>query len=451
MLLEFDLHDILAEYQPTPVVESLHEGQLGVQYERARFFSELCGRQSGKSWGGLSWLQGGRAGEVSLYCAQTAKSAKSILLPAVSEMNYKFDLGLKVNRADLTVTEPSGHVIQLAGIKDQSAADDLRGPHYRKIMIDECGTFPSELLKYAVENVVQPMLVTTGGSLMLAGTPGVVPEGYFYEITGDPATGKKGRWPNHHWTTRDNTAIERDPEEVIREILENNLWTEDNPTFRREYLAEWVEDVGARIFQGLTSETVEPPTEGLTVMALDFGVVDHFAVVILRQKERPRVNVCYAFSESDLNMGQIADIIRPLLQRWRPNYIVGDAGALGLGYVKTLKENFGIHQLEKADKRHKRAGIDMARGFVQADMLDFGPEATELRSEMSVLPWNVERTDFHPKYKHDCADGLLYGLRKILATEGYKPPEFEMTPEERHAEEIRRRVLARTRNRGSSI
>lgn len=422
MLVDLDLADLLGEFAQSPVVEALHERQLMLFYEPSRFKCGLMGRRFGKSYCDAALLLGGQPGDVSLYATRKFIDAKAIMLPVFRDLNYRFDLGLSFNLSDHTITEQNGAIIRLAGVKDESAAEDLRGPRYRRAIIDECGTFHSELLQYLVEEVLQPALVDSGGDMTLTGTPGEDPDpdDYWFQLTGDPASGLRGKWPTVHGTIFDNKRAKVDPRIALADILRQNQWTVDHPSFRREYLAEWVPDVGSLIFDFL-GELEQGPSEGMTVLALDFGVVDHTSFTVLRQKERPHVWVMQSYSLPGLDIVQIAEQVNGLRQRWRPNYIVADEGALGKGYALTLSRQYNI-PVEPADKRHLRARIDMGRGMLSARQIHLTPEAKELWDEWKKLPWNPLKTGFHERYKADCTDGWLYGLQRVNAVEGYKAP-----------------------------
>lgn len=437
MLIDLDLADLLDTFSPSPVIADMHEKQALLYYESSRFACGLCARRFGKSYAGAGKLLGGQPGDVSLYATRKFIDAKAIMLPIFRDLNYRFELGLSINLSDHTITEPNGAMIRLAGVKDEAAAEDLRGPRYRRVVIDECGTFHSELLQYVVESVLQPALVDSGGDMLLTGTPGEDPDpkDYWFSLTGDPMSGLKGKWPTLHGTIYDNTKAKVDPRIALADILRQNNWTEDHPTFRREYLAEWVPDVGSLVFDYL-GDFEQGPTSGLTVLCLDFGVVDHTSFTVLRQHERPHVWVMQSYGLPGLDIHQIAEQVNGLRQRWRPNYIVADEGALGKGYALTLSRQYNI-PVEPAEKRHLRARIDMGRGMVAAGQVHLTPESQELFDEWKKLPWNPLKTGFHDRYKNDCTDGFLYGLQKINALEAYKPPEDLRSEAERQRDKHR--------------
>jgi hypothetical protein len=431
MLVDLDLTDLLEAFAPNPVINELTAKQRQLYYEPARFKCGLMGRRCGKSYTDAAALLGGQPGDVSLYATRKYIDAKAIMLPVFRDLNFRFDLGLRINLSDHTITEPNGAIIRLAGVKDEAAAEDLRGPRYRRVAVDECGTFHSELLQYLIEDVLQPALVDSGGDMVLTGTPGEDPDpkDYWFQLTGDPASGLVGKWPTTHGTIFDNPRTKVDPRIALADILRQNDWTEDHPTYRREYLAHWVPDVGSLVFEYL-GDFATGPESGLTVLALDFGVVDHTSFTVLRQIERPHVWVMQSYSLPGLDILQIAEQVAGLRKRWHPNYIVADEGALGKGYALTLSRQYNI-PVEPADKRHLRARIDMGRGMLAARQVHLTLEARELFDEWKKLPWNPLKTGFHDRYKADCSDGFLYGLSKIYALESYRPPQDTRSEAER--------------------
>lgn len=451
MLVDLDLADLLLEFEPNQIIQGLHEKQARVYNDPSRFKCGLMARRFGKSHLGVALLLGGEPGQVSLYFARKLKSAKNIMLPIFRRLNHQFDLGLSFNLQDLTITEQNGAQIRLAGVKDEAAAEDLRGPSYRRVVGDECGTFHSELLQYTVQDVLQPALVDSGGDMLLIGTPGPLPDekDYWFSLTGDPATQLAGNWPTYHGTIFDNTKMLEDPRKAINDILRENKWTEDHPTFRREYRAEWVPDVGSLVFD-YKGVFAPGPTSGLTVLSMDFGVVDHTSFTILRQVERPHVWVMQSYSLPGLDIVQIAEQCNGMRQRWRPNYIVADEGALGKGYGLTLRNQYNI-PVEPAEKRHLRARIDHGRGMLAAEQMHLTEEARELHDEWLRLPWNPLKTGFHERYKADCTDGWLYALQKINAIEGYKPPQDTRTEAERIRDMARASAMRVANRRGRGL
>lgn len=376
----------------------------------------MAGRRAGKSYAAAAWLLGGKTGQVSAYCARTLKSAKAIMLGIFAELNLKYDLKLVIRASTGTIIEPNGHIIQFYGLHDVSQADLLRGQKFRRVFIDEGGAFHDDLLKYCIESVIQPTLIDLKGSMIIGGTPGPIPKGYFYNITGNPGCSKphEGRWPTWHWTFRDNPFI--DAEALLEEVLTVNGWTVGHATFMREFLGIWCEDAEAIIYRYKTlfdsnGRPVwrQPPKTGRTVLVMDFGVVDRTAFSVWRQgyDSRPHIYCVDAYAKSNLELPEIAAIAHQLREKWAVNKIISDEGALGKGYANNLRSQYKL-PVEPADKRNKRARIDGIRGRLAAETLHLCEGAAPLYDEWLSLCWNDVRDDHHPRQDDDLSDTACY-------------------------------------------
>lgn len=422
MIVERDPLSGLLALRPSPLVRDLHADQRAALRLRGRWRGVIAGRRSGKSYLMAVWLLGGKPGQVSLYCARTLKSAKAIMMPVFAELNARYQLGLTIRTVEGEIIEPNGHVIRFHGLKDKAAADLLLGQKFRRICLDEGGAFHDELLDYCITKVLQPTLFDVRGDMMIGGTPGPLPKGCFYEIVGDPrGTGYKGTraWPTHSWDLRSNPHLVGDAEENIQEILDINGWTRENATFRREVLAEWVNDAGALIYHYKGERYATVPARGKTVLVVDFAgsdkpKADDCAFLVGRQdpSTRPHVSLLEGFRKHGMNLGQIAETIRVLMAKWTVNDVVVDAGALGAGYAKSLRENYNI-DCKGADKRDKRASIDTAIACLDTSTLHVCAEAAEILDEWLSLCWSEDHRGHHERCKDDLSDALLYLLREF--------------------------------------
>lgn len=409
-----ELSGLLA-LKASPLVRDLHAFQKRVLRLKGRWRGAIAGRRSGKSYLMAVWLLGGHAGQVSLYCARTLKSAKAILLPVFAELNARYDLGLVIRSVEGEVREPNGHVIAFHGLKDKSAADLLLGQKFRRIALDEGGAFDSELLQYCIEKVLQPTLFDVRGDMMIGGTPGPVPKGYFFDLVGDPrGTGKEGRWPTVSWDLRDNPHLSGDADENIAEILAANGWTAEHPTFRREVLAQWVDDAGSLIYHYKGARWAPVPAKGRTVLVVDFAgsdkpEADDCAFLVGRQDwdTRPNVHLLEGWRKHGINLAEIAALIRALKAKWSASKVIVDAGALGAGYAKTLSEVYNI-DCEAADKRDKRARIERVIAALDTNTLHVCSEASQIVDEWLSLQWDAKRRSHHESCADDLSDACLY-------------------------------------------
>ena len=445
MLVQRDPLSGLLALAPSPAVRGLTARQRAAISGSKRFRAWMAGRRAGKSYAAAVWLLGGKKGQVSAYCSRTLKSAKAIMLGVFAELNAKFHLNLEIRASTGTIIEPSGAIIQFYGLRDVTQADLMRGTKFRRVFIDEGGAFTDELLKYAVESVIQPTLVDLMGDMVVAGTPGPIPKGYFYDITGNPGLDEPiaGRWPTWHWTFEDNPHVPRAV--VLDEALTVNGWTPQHATFKREYGAIWCEDAEALIYRYRGEQWAKHPSAGVTIMGLDFGVVDSTTWSIGRQghQTRPHVHVCETLAKDHIDIDQIARITRELREKWSVNKIFADEGALGKGYANTLRNQYRL-PIEPAKKQHKRSRIDGCRGRLAAETLHLCEGAKSLYDEWLSLCWNDTRDDHHPRQADDISDATLYMLEEFSAFEF----EYPKPPQRSEEDRIFERAIQRQQGRG---
>lgn len=457
MVIQPDPLLALLALAPTPTLKALTQAQRRAIAGGKRFRAWMAGRRAGKSYAAAIWLLGGKPLQKSAYCSRTLKSAKAIMLGVFAELNARFNLKLDIRGSTGTITEPNGHTIQLYGIRDMSQANLIRGQKFRRVFVDEGGAFPDDLLKEALESVLQPTLLDYQGDMVVAGTPGPIPRGYFYDITGNPGLQEPfpGRWPTHHWTFRDNPHMPR--EAVLAEALEVNGWTEQSPTFKREYDAIWCEDSDALIYRyhcltqsdGVTPLWAAPPKSGKTVMAIDFGSGekrrDATTWIVNRQgyDTQTHVHCLKALARDEIELEEVAKITRELRERFSVNKIVADEGALGKALAKTLRTQYKL-PIEAAVKQDKKGRILSARGRLAAETFHLCEEAEPLWQEWRTLCWNEARDDHHERQPDDLSDANLYALEEFAGWQEQEKPAVVVPINE----QMRHAAMMKAMNRG---
>lgn len=458
MLVQTDPLTGLLSLAPSRALRGLTPKQRAAIAGSKRFRTWMAGRRAGKSYAAAIWLLGGKPLQKSAYISRTLKSAKAIMLGVFAEINALFGLKLDIRISTGTIIEPNGHVIQLYGVRDQGQADLIRGQKFRRVFIDEGGAWPDELLQYTIESVVQPTLIDQRGELIVAGTPGPIPKGYFYDMTGNPGLQDPfpGRWPSHYWTFEDNPHVPR--EDVLEEALTVNGWTENSPTFRREYRAIWCEDADAIIYRyrpelyqadGVTPLWSQAPRSGKTVMAIDFGSGekrrDATTWTVWRQgyDTQTHVHCIFALAKDEIELEETARITRELRERFAVNKLVADEGALGKALAKALRGQYKL-PIEAAHKLDKKGRILGARGRLAAQTLHLCEGAEPLWQEWRTLCWNETRDDHHERQPDDLSDSALYALEEFSGWQAQEPAPKVVSLEEQ------RRMAAMEKARGKA-
>lgn len=205
----------------------------------------------------------------------------------------------------------TGSIYQLRGVEDRRDAEKFRGYGQAEFQVDECGSFPPQLLEYLCNTCVAPRLGEglalppgwldalaandneaevpslaveyRGGCMTLGSTPPQAPGGEFYEVTRD---GSKRHRPykdrekpeyenwrgysSHSWTLEDvyllpdsrtrYPALVANWEEALIEKAEKG-WGDDNPIWLREYKGQWASDGTTMVFRYRPHKDGEPWNE----------------------------------------------------------------------------------------------------------------------------------------------------------------------------------------------
>lgn len=178
------------------------------------------------------------------------------------------DLGLRdeflFNEGKLRVTcKRTGGTYQLVGIDDKKEVNKYRGQPFNEVQVDEVASHDTKLLEMFVDRAVGPRLGERRGCIVLAGTPGEVLFGRFYDVT------RKGGelhrpyalrneegyvdwigWSSHAWSMLDVLALpdaHHYPALLLNweaALVEKKRqgWTDTNPIWMREYLGLWARD-----------------------------------------------------------------------------------------------------------------------------------------------------------------------------------------------------------------
>lgn len=421
----------------------------------------LCSRRAGKSHAVAAWLLDGAAdapGEMSLYVALSRNSARMILWRALEQIDRAQRIGLRLGEVDgqLIVRCPNGHRLWLAGCKDRSEVSKFRGPPYRRAVIDEAqafGGYLSELL----DDAIDPTLLDLRGEVAMVGTPGPIPAGYFYRAsTGDGGAA----WPTHRWTVRDNPHLPH-VDAWLAERRARNGWTEQHPTYRREWLGEWVRDEGALVYPYDDARNgwsgALPEGAWRYGIGVDLGASEHEQgtafVAAAHRDGHPEVYIVEAQTWSGLIPSRTAAYLETWIARYTVNGVVPrvvvDEGGLGKGYAEEWRQTYQL-PVERAEKSRKRAYIELVAGDMRAGLLRIDARrARPLVDELQVMTWDDDHAAPDERFADHAADAMLYIVRALRPD--YRPeiePPRPGSPAAVNAEaaEIRAETMRRLRS-----
>lgn len=389
----------------------------------------LCGRRAGKTTTTAAKLideAGKRPGIPVLYATMTRANSKEIVWPELLKLNEAHRLGGVPNFQDLALTMPNGSPIQLRGLANEAEVAKVRGKKFGFAAIDEAQSIPDRILRPFLTSDLGPTLRDYQAELWLVGTPSPVKAGYFFECYGGTHA---SRWEHHRWTMRENTFFPAflagvSYEEIIAEVLAENGWTEDDPTFQREYLGNPdVEDLDSLLFQFQEGRNtyVELPSGGRWryVFGIDQGTDDADYIAVLGWQEGdPTLYLVEEHHARDNDVTDLASAIARLIATYRPLRCVIDQGGGGKKAVMELIRRHGLPltAAEKSQKPHhiRLLNADLRKGRlkVRADSV-FASDVKLVQKDTKALQRGLlqERDGgFHS----DACDGVLYGWREAL-------------------------------------
>lgn len=417
--------------------------------EASKAIALLCSRRAGKTRGfllkAIKVMQENPGCRIP-YIALTRKSAEGILWASIKEVNDELGLGLVPHKADLAWVSPNGSTLFLVGANKADEIEKLRGQKFPLVGIDEAGSFRATLLNLLVEDVLEASLMDYDGTLVLVGTPTAACVGYFHEVT----TGRQKGWSVHHWTVLDNPHIPH-AESWLAALRARKGWTEDHPTYRREYLGEWARDESALVYKiSRARNGIRTMPEGYSphspawvhIIGIDYGYVDACAWAVLafrrnRKSGDKGVYVVESFKRSTLppeehlemlddmasrgmpvemqrqkDAGLLPDeaawITSKLIHKYQPSRVVGDAGGLGKPYIEEAKRRWKL-PIQNADKARKLAQIELVNDGLRVSRIHVMLDANhDLLAEAEILQWDMEKVEVS-------AGGLVrHEMRRVI-------------------------------------
>ena len=249
----------------------------------------LAGRRAGKTYEvashminhclkGFDEVNGVKKYREAIYIGLTLEKAAAVIWDILLSTVDKCKIPVKKKDNGLYRIEfANGAAIQLLGNNSKADREKIRGFDSSMFVIDECQS--QQGLLYLINSIIGPILKGRDGVLMLSGTA-PLSAGTFWE---DAING--GTYSVHHATMEDNITIP-DHEHALQQVLEENHWTEDNVTFRREYLGEITYDTNLLVYPFRHYYCYEelPKTQWrYCYIGVDFGFVDctAFAPVLI--------------------------------------------------------------------------------------------------------------------------------------------------------------------------
>lgn len=389
-----------------------------LQFIRAadRFKIAVCSRRAGKSIACAADLINTvltQPGDVA-YITLNRRSAKRIIWRALLDINEQYELGGVPDNTELCIRFPKyKNIIYVSGAKDESDIEKFRGLALRKIYIDEVQSFRPYIASF-VEEVLEPALTDYNGSLILIGTPGPIPAGYFYE------TYHSKGWARFGWTMHDNPWIKiksgRDPEDIIAEIAERRGVPKDDPSILREFYGKWVKDSDSLVYKFNQDKNYyeELPETLDYIFGIDIGYEDSDAIAVLGFDRHTKHSfIVQEFVQNKLDITSLVQKIKELQELYKPIKMVMDAGALGKKIQEEIRQRHKMHVFA-AEKQRKFEFIELMNDDLRnARLKTF--KGSQFAEDAYLVQWDRStpgKLKVSDNYHTDIGDAVLYAWRE---------------------------------------
>lgn len=358
------------------------------------------------------------------YILPTIKSARLVAWPTMKRIVRRHFPDADVNETLSTIRLPVGGTIVLGGCETMADVGRWYGMGFEIAVVDERGNFPDAVLVELDDEAIEPSLMDYGGVFAGSGNPGRVLRGRWFEQTRDDRIDPT---PMYTGDARDNPFLRTPADVYFEKIKAQHGWTDASPTFRRQYLGEWVEDAEALVYpiaansliQGLPEVSSAggrlDPHLWVFVIGIDVGYVDATALSVVAAHPHDTVEVVVSTEKhSRMLIPQLDERLGELLAIYPRARVVMDTGGMGKIHAEELTRIFGRH-IKPAMKRDKESVIRTTRDALSSRRLLVvdGEANYALRDEASVLGWDEDKRLPDPTQEDHAWDATNYALREL--------------------------------------
>ena len=359
-----------------------------------------------------------------LYVGLTKGQAKKSVSKAFSDLIKEYSLPCKMNNNTLEITFKNGSKIYLEGAKDHAAIVRFRGMKLFKAVLDEAQSFPPSLAMSLVSDIIMPSLGDLGGSFIIAGTPDPLCNSVLYKAF------RKDKgfhdFVSFQWNVTHNSKFPafvngiETPETFLADIRERKGFKESDPTYRREYLGEFVESLDDLVYgfnpkRDLVKDEPLPTGKWHYIISGDVGFCDADGITVVAfSYEHPTAYVVESYSKSGQDVTAFADKIKELRDKYNPMRIVIDPGGGGVKVVAELNNRYRINAHVAEKYSPKIAGCALVSSEFRRGKLKIidNQDNEVLVSQLSSITYRT-RTNRYGDVERYVPDG-----NQVVGTEG---------------------------------
>lgn len=391
--------------------------------DKSRYLDTQCSRRAGKTNGlAIRFFKTLERHPKSqcIYLALTRDSAKDIMWPVLHEINDKYNQGCTFLESKLVMVHPNGSKLALLGADMKNFIKRIKGRKFPGVGVDEAQDFGPHL-QSLIDDVLTPSIADyEDGWLAMTGTPGPVPQGYFFDVTRN----RKYGYSHHEWTILENPFMP-DPAKFIRELCAKREWPENHPTLLREYRNKWVLDVealwiryteSANHYQSLPLIT---PHKYNHILGIDIGFNDADAIAVLAWHESsPNIYLVEEVISKKQGLTELVEQVQALQAKYNPDKIVIDEGGLGKKLAEEMRRRYHI-PVQGADKHRKQENVEMLNDVLRLGRFKAkGASRFAQDSYLVQIDWDKSTPDkivIRKKPHSDIIDAVLYAFKESPA------------------------------------
>ena len=207
-----------------------------------------------------------------------------------------------------------------------------------------------------VDDVLTPSISDySDGWIAVTGTPGPVPQGYFFKVTQE----KKYGFSLHYWSLLDNPFMP-EPAKFIEDLKKKREWTDEHPTLLREWKNKWVLDPQSLWIQYKAEVDhfdllpVIAPIRYNYILGIDLGFRDADALAVVAWSDAsPNTYLVEEVITEKQGITGLVNQINELRKKYDFVKMVIDEGGLGKKIAEEIRVQHAIpvHPAEKALKQ----------------------------------------------------------------------------------------------------
>jgi hypothetical protein len=409
----------------------LSEPQKRFIHDPAKNKAALTSRQAGKTEAAIALLVSTclATNKVNVvYINRSLKQGKMTIRDRVREFLYDHAIGFTWNSQDQCYSFENGSMFYISGAKDLDECDRFRGIICKLILLDETQDFRQEVLTYLLDKVLDACLFKHNGTLVMCGTPNTLCTGTFYDVTCKESPNYMGaEWSVTEWTYKENPGIP-DKEQYVASVLKKHTWVGSEPEYLTEWCGKWVKDSRALLFDSFRYERNEfdqLPNGPIWqyVLGCDVGATRDLSTFCLWAWSM-RSPIAYVVSAQGMSSTPDDAHVTLFCQRVQEYHakianlaVIMDDGGLGAGYLKELRNKYGVPAIGKNHaKGHKSGMVRIINDQFRAGRVLLNKKHTdELKAQLMLVRFDPKTQIEQKEDPCDFVDSFIYGYSYVYS------------------------------------